>query len=135
MSAADEAREALEAALTQALYDTETTGGWWGRSECEEFGRLVAPALLAAGVRPPTDPAAVAEVNSERQGPGWFWTQDEWAEWSNRLAMLIPEDDLVGDLDGSQESIIEETLAMYVRDRATTPIIPGVDPYNLAGGA
>ncbi len=32
--------------------------------------------------------------------------------------MLIPEDDMAGNPDGAQESIIEDTLAMYVRDRS-----------------
>lgn len=37
----------MEALLTRALYETETTGGWWGHPECEEFGRLVAPKVAA----------------------------------------------------------------------------------------
>jgi len=41
-----EALAEARAVLTAALHATETTGGWWGHPECEEFGRLVAPALL-----------------------------------------------------------------------------------------
>lgn len=38
----------LAEALTKALHITETQGGWWGHPECQEFGRLVAPVLLAS---------------------------------------------------------------------------------------
>lgn len=48
-------------------------------------------------------------------GPGWFWTQAEWAEWSNDLARLLPEE--YGD-DVAQEAIIERALGDLVR-RAT----------------
>lgn len=35
----------LEKFLTEALHSTETSGGWWGHPECEEFGRVLAPKL------------------------------------------------------------------------------------------
>lgn len=41
--------DVLVEALTTALHETETSGGWWGHPECEEFARLVAPRLLASG--------------------------------------------------------------------------------------
>lgn len=40
-------------------------------------------------------------------GPGWFWTQAEWAEWSNTLASLLPEE---YDDDVAQEAIIERAV-------------------------
>lgn len=43
------------------------------------------------------------------------WTQAEWAEWSNELAELIPDDLACGDPEGAQESIIADTLAHLVR--------------------
>jgi hypothetical protein len=61
----------------------------------------------------------------ESQGPGWFWSQDEWAEWSNALAVLIPEDDVsrYSNPEGAQEGIISDCLAAYVDER--TPAEPG----------
>jgi len=40
-------------------------------------------------------------------GPGSFWTQAEWAEWSNTLAECLPEE---YDGDAAQEAIIERAL-------------------------
>lgn len=67
--------------------------------------------------------AAEAEVatlretlRQEQQGPGWFWTRTEWAEWSNDLARLLPEE---YEDDVAQEAIIERAVADLVR-RATT---------------
>lgn len=51
---------------------------------------------------------------------GDFWTQAEWAEWSNDLADLISEDDMCrfSNPDGAQESIILDVLRGYVSERA-----------------
>lgn len=50
---------------------------------------------------------------------GDFWTQDEWAEWSNELAMLIPEEDMLAysNPEGAQEGIIFDVLSAYVAER------------------
>lgn len=50
-----------------------------------------------------------ARLTNERDytGPGWFWTQAEWAEWSNTLALLLPEG---YDDDVAQEAIIERAV-------------------------
>ena len=79
--------------------------GWQGH---------MADALLAS----PALDALVAERNSH--GPGSFWTQAEWAEWSNDLAFLIPEDDVsrYANPEGAQESIVEACLRAYVSERA-----------------
>ena len=53
-----------------------------------------------------------AGMSETATGPGWFWTQDEWAEWSNTLARLLPEE---YDDDVAQEAIIERA----VQDMAT----------------
>lgn len=59
---------------------------------------------------------------SEASGPGWFWTQTEWAEWSNELASMIPEDDVAryANVDGAQESIIADCLQAYVTERKSS---------------
>jgi hypothetical protein len=46
---------------------------------------------------------------------GDFWTPAEWADWSDRLAELIPEDDAAtySNPEGAQESIIEDCLRAY----------------------
>lgn len=57
--------------------------------------------------------AAAEGIRGEHDG-GWFWTQAEWADWSNRLAELVPpeyEDDV------AQEAIIERALADLVATR------------------
>jgi hypothetical protein len=43
----------------------------------------------------------------------------EWQEWSNELALLIPEDDVCdyANPEGAQESIIEACLRAYIRER------------------
>lgn len=71
----------------------------------------------------PVDPRAqhrahVADVLARREesGPGWFWTRDEWAEWSNEIALRLPEQ---YDGDEAQESIIlraVEDMATQLRD-------------------
>lgn len=33
------------AVLTKALHEAETSGGWWGHPECEEFARIISPAV------------------------------------------------------------------------------------------
>jgi hypothetical protein len=65
-----------------------------------------------------------AEVErAQATGPGWFWTRDEWSEWSNDLAMLIPEDDFdrYSNPDGAQESCITDVLRAYVEERTLRP--------------
>jgi hypothetical protein len=54
-------------------------------------------------------------------GPGSFWTQAEWSEWSDDLASLIPEDDIsrYANPEGAQESIIAACLRAYVAERAS----------------
>ena len=46
-------------------------------------------------------------TENDNTGPGWFWTQAEWAEWSNTLATLLPEK---YDDDAAQEAIIERAV-------------------------
>lgn len=41
-------------------------------------------------------------------GPGDFWTTDEWSEWSNELASLVPEDQCVANPEAAQEHVILE---------------------------
>lgn len=43
---------------------------------------------------------------------GEFWTQDEWADWSDRLAELVPEQ---YEDDVAQEAIVERALADLVQ--------------------
>jgi hypothetical protein len=52
-------------------------------------------------------------------GAGDFWTQDEWAEWSNELAQLIPEDDMLAysNPEGAQEGIVLDVLRAYASER------------------
>lgn len=73
------------------------------------------------------DRAVEVTVLREERGPGWFWTRTEWSEWSNELAMLIPEDDFdrYSNPDGAQESCIAAVLRAYVEERA---LRPGVQP-------
>lgn len=74
-------------------------------------------ALIAAAVNAlPALLAIAREHKTESHGPGWFWTRTEWAEWSNDLARLVPEE--YGD-DVAQEAIIERALTDLVR-RAET---------------
>ena len=54
--------QTLAEVLAEVLHSTETTGGWWGRPECEEFGRLVAPAVTARLAAILTDPETVEAV-------------------------------------------------------------------------
>lgn len=49
----------------------------------------------------------VRRVQVATDGPGWFWTQAEWAEWSNLLASLLPEE---YEDDVAQEAIIERAV-------------------------
>lgn len=61
-------------------------------------------------------------------GRGSFWTQAEWAEWSNTLAECLPEE---YDGDAAQEALIERALmdlATVARDVATV-----LDEYEAAG--
>jgi hypothetical protein len=44
------------------------------------------------------------------ESPQGFWSQREWEDWSNELAALIPDDDVRGNPEGAQESIILDTL-------------------------
>lgn len=54
-------------------------------------------------------------------GAGDFWSQEQWAEWSNELAHLIPEDDMsaYSNPDGAQESIITDVLRAYASERVS----------------
>lgn len=51
--------------------------------------------------------------------PGAFWTNEQWLEWSNELASLIPEGDesRYSNPEGAQESIILDCLRAYVAER------------------
>ena len=69
------------------------------------------PALIAENERLG---ARLAEVERDANGPGWFWTRTEWAEWSNHLTTLIPEDLFAGNPEGAQESVIEDTITHLV---------------------
>jgi hypothetical protein len=63
----------------------------------------------------------IAEWRAEVNGPGWFWTRTEWAEWSNELAMILPEDaeEWPGvNADGAQESVIAAALRHLVAEVA-----------------
>ena len=53
--------------------------------------------------------ADLAEARGD--SPAGFMSQREWEDWSNELAMLIPEDDMHGNPEGAQESIILATLS------------------------
>ncbi|WP_028654872.1 hypothetical protein [Nocardioides sp. J54] len=55
--------------------------------------------------------AELAEARGEHGG-GWFMSQAEWADWSNDLARLVPEE---YEADVEQEEIIERALADLVR--------------------
>jgi hypothetical protein len=66
------------------------------------------------------DAAVRAEAERERDeargdSPSGFWSQREWEDWSNDLALMIPEDLACGNPEGAQESIIEATLAHLIR--------------------
>lgn len=50
----------------------------------------------------------ILDIVKERNGPGDHWTTDEWSEWSNELASLIPEDQEVANPEAAQEHIILE---------------------------
>lgn len=55
--------------------------------------------------------AAEAERDEARgERPSGFWSQRQWEDWSNELAILIPDDTAYGNPEGAQESIIEDTL-------------------------
>lgn len=41
----DSAESRLPARLANALHETETSGGWWGHPECEEFARIITPTV------------------------------------------------------------------------------------------
>jgi len=67
------------------------------------------------------DPAtalALLDALEQAQGdrPSGFWSQREWEDWSNDLALLIPEDDAAeySNPEGAQEGIIEDCLRAYV---------------------
>lgn len=93
--------------------------GWREQHIAEALAPVLAAAVREAEQRAP---AATAD------GPGWFWTQDEWAEWSNELAILIPEDDVdrYSNPDGAQESVIKDCLRAYIaeRERRARPAPP-----------
>lgn len=62
----------------------------------------------------------VADLTAERdeargERPSGFWSQRQWEDWSNELAMLIPDDLAAGNPEGAQESIIEATLEHLIR--------------------
>jgi hypothetical protein len=50
---------------------------------------------------------------------GEFWTQDEWAEWSNELASLIPEGDesKYSNPEGAQEAILYDVFQAWAKER------------------
>ncbi|HET6917240.1 MAG TPA: hypothetical protein VFH56_14195 [Acidimicrobiales bacterium] len=61
-------------------------------------------------------------------GPGSFWTQAEWAEWSNDLANLLPEE---YDGDAAQEAIIERAVEDMVTALADVQAV--LTEYENAG--
>jgi len=61
--------------------------------------------------------AAVQEIQALRA------EVDAWQEWSNGLAALIPEDGIVGDPDGSQESLITAHLAHLFKQQAAVAAV------------
>lgn len=52
-------------------------------------------------------------------GHGDFWTTDQWADWSNELAHLIPDEDMLAfsNPDGAQEGIVLDVLRAYASER------------------
>lgn len=68
---------------------------------------------------------ALTEARGER--PSGFWSQREWEDWSNDLAVLIPEDDVsrYSNPEGAQEGIISDLLAAYVNERSEVTTPPG----------
>jgi len=56
---------------------------------------------------------------AELNGPGWFWTRTEWAEWSNELSELIDDGDesTYSNPDGAQESVILDCFRAYKAER------------------
>lgn len=48
----------------------------------------------------------VSQRRGEHDG-GWFWSQSEWADWSNKIALLLPEE---YEGDEAQEAIIERAV-------------------------
>lgn len=72
---------------------------------------------------------------------GDWWTTEEWADWSDRLAELIPEGDesRLSNPEAAQESIIEDCLRAYVEQkpkpcgqRAVRTSGPGTGGYITA---
>lgn len=57
------------------------------------------------------------------RGRGSFWTHAQWADWSDRLAALLPEE---YDGDAAQEALVERALADMVTRLA---------PYRLTSFA
>jgi hypothetical protein len=58
---------------------------------------------------------ALAEARGDN--PSGFWSQREWEDWSNELAMILPEDAECWpgvNPEGAQESIIEAALRYLV---------------------
>lgn len=91
------------------------------RADDAEFIAAANPQTVAALVTEvQASRTVIAEAHRDENGPGWFWTRTEWADWSNELAMLIPEDDVseYSNVDGAQESCITDCLRAYVAERA-----------------
>lgn len=54
------------------------------------------------------------EVKGPHDG-GWFWSQAEWSDWSNRLSGVLPDE---YDGDEAQEAIIERAMTELVAEVA-----------------
>jgi hypothetical protein len=65
----------------------------------------------------------LARARGER--PSGFWSQREWEDWSNELALLIPEE---YEDDVAQEAIIQRALADLV-----TRVLPSADGRTVRG--
>jgi hypothetical protein len=104
---AESQREALADVLHNALCDCRNRGTGFILREAD--------ARKAVDALAPTVARLIADARAEALS-GRFYTGDEWHEWSNDLASLIPEGDEArySNPEGAQESIIYDCLAAYV---------------------
>lgn len=87
---------------TLRLREWVDRGGIYTGAEVERTVTYVLKDASAFGVRDGYAVLGLASRSTEG-GPGWFWTQQEWSDWSNELALELPDR---YDGDEAQESII-----------------------------